>query len=260
MTFGKIFILFITLCLISLNINSEERTLTYSFGSGDWYPIIYADEESEVGYRGLYKEVIDELFVNRLNCKIKYLVNPWKRAQQMVNNGEADFLITVATTERLKYSIKTDYPVFNLFMGLYTYKDHPRINEINKIKEITDIKDLNLRPVSNLGNGWHKQNIDIYGINTLYVKKDENIIKVLANKRADILVDTIIPMNHEIKKHGLSNKLILTDIKFGPIEFHILLSKKTISPAFEQEINKTLTKMVKEGYIEELAKKYSILE
>lgn len=91
-------------------------------------------------------------------------------------------------------------------MGLYTYKDHPKLDEIKQIKEVIDIKKLNLKPISNLGNGWHKQNIDIYGIKTLYVKEDENIIQVL-----------------------------------------------------EQEINNVLKEMTNEGYMDEMAKKYSLL-
>lgn len=260
MTLNKVILLYTIFIFSLFNLYSEDRTLSYSFGTGDWYPIIYSDAESELGYNGLYVEIIEELFVKRLGYNIKFLENPWKRAQQLVEDGEADFLITVATIDRLKYCVKTDFPVYNLFMGVYTYNGHSQIDEINKIKEIPDIKKMELIPVSNFGNGWHKQNIDVYGINTLYVKKDENIVKLLANKRADIMVDTIIPMNYEIKKHGLSNKIELTDVRFGPIEFHILLSKKTISSSSAKEINSAAVDLYNEGFFEKLAAKYSVLE
>lgn len=241
-------------------LQAENKLLTYSFGSGDWNPIIYSDENSSIGYSGLYVEILDEIFKKKLNIDIVYIANPWKRAQQLVENGKADFLITVATKDRLKYTYKSQYPVFKLHLGLYTYAGHPKLNDIQNIKNVEHIKHYKLLPVSNLGNGWHKENIDAFNINTLYVKEDINIIKFLASMRADIMIDTIIPMNYKIKELNLTSNIILTDARFGSIEFHLLFSKLTTSTDLIKEINIVINELIKDGTLSNLSAKYSMLD
>lgn len=256
----KSFLIIPFLFFFTLNIYCEQKTITYAFGSGDWIPIIYNDNSKNNGYRGLYVEILEEIFVNRLSIGLKYEAFPWKRTQMRVEKGEADFLITVATNDRLKYTVSSSMPLLELYMHIYTYKGHSKLDLINQIKDPNDILTLNLIPVSNLGNGWHKENIDRFGIPTLYVKEDTNIALLLAAKRADIMIEAVIPMNNEIKKLGLSNKILLTDAKFGPVKFYLLMSKKSNNLDLMPMIDKAITDITTDGTLDRITSKYSSLD
>lgn len=256
----KAYLSLFILVFMTFNINSEQKTITYAFGSGDWVPIIYSDSNSESGFNGLYVEILDEIFINRLKMDLNYEAYPWKRTQRRVEKGDSDFLLTVATDERLKYTEKSIKPLFQLYMHIYTYKGHNQLGKIKEIKTPKDILKLDLTPVSNLGNGWHKENIDSFGIPTLYVKEDANIAMLLAAKRADIMIEAVIPMNNEIKKLGLSSEIVLTDVKFGPVDFYLLMSKKSDYLDLMPEINRVILEIIKDGTLDRLTRKYSVLK
>lgn len=224
------------------------------FAHTEWKPFIYTDSSGVT--QGLFKEILDELFEEELI----YHSRPWKRAQVEVEDGVADMMVTVATEERLSYSVKSDLPFYQFFMSVYAYQNHPKLAEIHKITSANDIRMLGLIPVTNLGNGWHKQNIDKFGVKTYYTPKDENIAFVLANKRADIMMESAESMNQIIKENGLTNKIVLTDAKFGPINLYLLVSKKSQLSKKMPQINEAYRKLYDSGMIEQITKKYTSLE
>lgn len=264
--FLSIFALFVSWQFAQASDHTESLTeVTYSFADADWYPIFYNTKASTekrgcLEYEGLFLELLDEMFNNRLKIELQCQTFPWKRAQFNVKNGLADFIVTVPTEPRLKYAIKSKQPIFQLYMHVYSYSDHPLINEIKAIKTVKDIVDLKLVTVTNLGNGWHKENIEVYGIPTYYTKNDEHMLKFLAAKRADIIIDAAIPTNYNIKKLGLSSQIDFTEVRFGPLNFHLLMSKQSKASMLMPAIDETIQSMTQEGYIEQITEKYLLLE
>ena len=240
--------------------------VTYSLPEGDWYPIQHKSKTSIdnigncAGYEGLYFELLDELFNKQLSIDINCHLLPWKRAQAHVKRGLADFLITVATDERLEYAVKSKQPIFQLYMHVYTYVDHPLIESIKNIKTVQDIVRLGLIPVTNRGNGWHKENIDAYGVPTHYVSLEKDIIKFLAAKRADIVIDAAITTNYKIKQLGLSSKIEFTEVRFGPVDFHLLMSKKSPAIKLMPAIDEAMQSMIDKGKLEKINQKYLLME
>jgi ABC-type amino acid transport substrate-binding protein len=82
----------------------------------------------------------------------------------------------------------------------------------------------------------------------------------LAAKRADIVIDAVIPTNYLIKKLGLRSKIELTKARFGPLNFHILLGKKSRYRGLLPEINKAVDTLIQNGTLERLNEKYMNLE
>ena len=228
-----------------------------SYSSISWIPMSY---EKKGIPQGLYIDILKEVLVKHLKKELKVKFYPWKRAQKEVKDGYADFLITVPTPSRLKYAVKSEKPFFLLYLYIYTYKNHPKIDEINKIKNVQDIINLNLKVVTNFGNGWHKENLEEKGVNIIYVPKRDSSVRFLARKRADILIDAIVTTNHLIKERNLISKISLTKSHFGPIKMHLLMSKKSHYLELMPEINRVFSKLEKEGIIKKAVDKYNTLE
>jgi polar amino acid transport system substrate-binding protein len=222
-------------------------------------PLTYADSNSPSGQAGLLIDILDELFKQ---LKLPYAIQtyPWARAQAMVKTGEADFLITVPTEERLQYAQASEQPVYLLAMQIVALKDNPRLEEIKKIKSAQDILALNLTPITNMGNGWHKANIDDLGVHTMYGGKDESSLKMLAARRGDIVIDSPTMLTMEIKRLGLTKEIVATGAPFAPLKFHLLLSKKSKYLYLLPRINQAIAVLKKNGTLDRLAAKYTKLD
>lgn len=247
----KIIVTIFMLCCITVSASADYDVV---FAHTEWKPFIYTDTKGQS--QGVFHDIIVELFEHKLNMAVTFSSRPWKRAQFDVENGDADAMVTAPTEKREGYAIKTGLPIYQLFIRVYSYEGHIQLGKINQIKSAHDIKSLGLIPVTNLGNGWHKQHIDAFGVKTYYVPKDESIAFVLANKRADIMLESAESMNRVLKENGLERKIVLTDAKFGPINLHLMVSKKSKLSKKISQINGALIELKNNGFIDSVTQKY----
>jgi polar amino acid transport system substrate-binding protein len=155
------------------------------------------------------------------------------------------------------YAVPTRTPFFRLYLNLYTYADHPKEDLIRTVGSVEDLKRLDLVMVSNLGNGWHQTHIEEQGVTTQWVPGDEQIVRFLALKRADGMIEVAPSMNHLIEKMGMASQLVQTDVTFGPIDFHIMVSKKSPFASRINEIETALKKLQENGTFQQLWSKYN---
>jgi len=92
------------------------------------------------------------------------------------------------------------------------------------------------------------------------VSLEKDIIKFLAAKRADIVIDAAITTNYKIKQLGLSSKIEFTEVRFGPVDFHLLMSKKSQAIKLMPAIDEAMQSMVDEGKLEKINQKYLLME
>jgi polar amino acid transport system substrate-binding protein len=230
--------------------------VTYAVGPPS-IPVYELESGNENGWKGLFVEIVEEIFAEELGYRVVIEQYPWKRAQQNVKEGIADIMVSVPTAERLEYALKSDRPIYRMYLNVYTYAGHPKLAKIGKIKTVQDINALKLKPVTNLGNGWHKENIEDAGVTTFYVPNDENLVQFLALRRADIMIDAPLFMNHLIKQHNLESKIVKTDVLFGPVNFHLLVSKNSRFAQLMPTIDKTINGLEQKGRLEQIASKYA---
>lgn len=230
--------------------------MVYAIGpSGS--PYYERDSTSKNEWKGLFIDILEEVVVKELGMKLVVQQSPWKRAQENVRDGIADITVSVPTKDRLTYAFSSKEPILKMWLNVYTYAGHPKIEKIRKIQTLNDIIALNLVPASNQGNGWHKENIDAFGVKTFYVPTDENLVQFLAMRRADIMIDAPISINRMIRQYGLTTKIVQTDARFGPLNFHLLMSKKSKYAYLMPKIDETINKLVREGAAEKIFLKYS---
>jgi polar amino acid transport system substrate-binding protein len=243
------------LVAVSLNVSAVEPGVV-RFVALESPPMAMVDANSPAGIKGLYAETLENILGQRMKRQWSGTLLPWKRAQAEVQSGTADIMITIPTLERRTYALVSTQAVYEEYLYVYTYKDHPKIGEIRKIKTANDILRLGLIPATNLGNNWHRENIDAEGIKTHYIPAEENLAKFLAAKRADIMIDTPSSMNRIIDNLRLTQQIEMTPARFGPIKFHILVSKKSPLASSMQSLNQVVEQFVKDGTRERLAAKY----
>ncbi len=236
---------------------AEARSQTnISFVFGRWVPLDYMDDSGRGC--GLLVDIAREVFEKELGLRLVCITRPWKRAQLEVKNGASDFMVTVSTETRKAYAIASQQPFCSLSLNVYTYSGHRQMEAIHKIRSARDIKKLKLRPVSNLGNGWQKDNIDAAGIYTHYVGTDENVLLVLASKRADIMIDALIPTNYLIRKMGLGKSIVLTGSRFSQVDLHLLLSRKSRFSSWMPQIDDAFENVRKKGRIAAIVSGYTM--
>ncbi|WP_168224655.1 substrate-binding periplasmic protein [Rhodoferax aquaticus] len=238
--------------------NPPKPVVTVALMQGN-APFNYADAASASGQSGLFIELLDAIF-KQLKLPYEVQTYPWARAQSQVQAGRSDFMVTVPTPERLQYAEASAQAVFLMHMQVFTLKDHPRLEEIKSVRSAQDILSLQLIPISNLGNGWHKANIDVIGIPTTYGTTDESAAKMLVYKRGDILIDSAVSMPLEIKRLGLDGKIVAAAEPFAPLKFHLLISKRSPYVALLPKVNQAIATLTKNGTLERLAAKYAKLD
>jgi polar amino acid transport system substrate-binding protein len=252
-----LFVFVLLLFFVVVKTADAETNNQLVFTSAEWPPVIYQDEKGKMS--GLYADLLYEVFINRLGLNFQYKQVPWRRAQREVREGIADFLIAIPDAERLQYAVSSKRPFFKLYLNVYTYENHPRIQEIQGIKTVGDIKRLGLTTVSNMGNGWQKANVEAMGIPTFYALTEEEACLFLARKRADIMIDAVVPTNHIIRKMGIADELVMTAASFGPINLHLLMSKESKYLPFMDRIDKAFAELEAEGIVEKLLERYNSL-
>lgn len=239
-------------------VSASDPPPTVTFVASDWVPFCQVDADGKP--KGVYIDMLKEIFKNELGMHLEYKQMPWKRAQVFVANGKGDLLVTIATPERLEYTFQSELPLLEMYLQVFSYRDHPRLDEIHTITSGKDIKRMGLIPVTNLGNHWHKINIDSFDVATHYVSEEENAFRVLAGKRADISIEPLIVGTHLIKKLNLSSKVVPTRARFGPIVFHLLVGKRSpVAPKMER-INAIIERLRRSGRLEQILHGYEVID
>lgn len=237
---------------------ASTRPEHVTFVFTEWKPVFYLDQNNRM--RGIYAEILTELFEKKLDIQLQFELLPWKRCQHNIQTGDADITIMLPTEERLQFAAASAAPLYRFYLNIFTYKKHPKLDEIRNIQSPQDIKRLNLVPVTNLGNGWHKKNIDAYGIKTDYLAEDIQLFEYLARKRADIVIDLLVPSLHYIRKQELEDSIEITDVRFGPLDMHLMISKKSKLIDSLPEIDEAFQQLKNEGAIDRIIQRYESLD
>jgi polar amino acid transport system substrate-binding protein len=190
--------------------------------------------------KGFYCEIIEELLEKRLGLTVIPINHPWPRLQREVELGQIDIMFAIPTEARQAYSIASEQPVFSAAMKVFTYKDHEQLDAIRAIETVDDIKAAGFRSITNYGNAWHQHFVEDQGVTTVHAISEEHILRMLAARRGDIVVDVARSIRYLMSKLDVENEIIETDVVMDVAEIHLMVSRK--SPFTEQlpELNKAI--------------------
>lgn len=199
-------------------------TIILAFSEESMPPYVAVDPQAGT-ISGPWREMLDEVFERRLGWHVKYLIRPWLRAQNEVKLGQADGMITIATEERLGFTVTGETPFCCFPLHLFTWQGHPRFDEMRRIDSVAGLRDLGLTLVSNIGNGWYKDTIEHAGVATIWLPTDEQMVRFVAVQRADGFIDLPGSIAHLAGNLGLHDRIIDTGVSFGKVDIHLLIGR-----------------------------------
>ncbi|WP_319521596.1 transporter substrate-binding domain-containing protein [uncultured Desulfosarcina sp.] len=220
----------------------------------DYPPANFRTEKGD--FSGFFYDIVMEVFQQRLGIRVDISVYPWKRCQRMVECGEADIMVTIPTPERKQYSVTHSRPIWIKRRILYTYREHPRIHEINLINGLASIKKGGYRVVSYLGNGWTEKDVQGIDIPVTFATTVDNMYRMLAAKRGDLIIEEKVLAAPHIVDLGLSKKIVETNGVGSESGFHILIGKKSAYASLIQALDREIEDMRKQGRLEEIFRSY----
>ncbi len=167
---------------------------------------------------GILVDCMDELLGKRMGYTVEHKGYDWPKAQDLVRTGKGDTLCTNATDARRQYLLFSEDPVVESLPSVFCAVDNPRINEINQIKTLADLK--HFRQVDYSGNGWARQTFPPY----LRITQAPDLFKafqMIAKGEADIFVGNGLAAMYAVKSLGLKNKIHARELPIGePSSFH----------------------------------------
>ncbi|WP_319471285.1 transporter substrate-binding domain-containing protein [uncultured Pseudodesulfovibrio sp.] len=172
---------------------------------------------------GILVECMDELLGRRMGYTLEHLGYGWPKAQDLVRAGKGDTLCTNPTKARMQYMLFSEEPMVESLPSIFCLNDNPRINEINQVLTLGDLKDF--RQVDYAGNGWARQTFPPY----LRIAQAPDLFeafKMIAQDKADIFVGNGLAAMYAIKVLGLKNRIHARELPVGePSTFHFGLRR-----------------------------------
>lgn len=213
------------------------------------YPPFVNPEGDPVG-EGIDIDIAREA-LSRGGYQIKVVMVPWKRALNMLRNGQADLTTTISKNEdRDSYLAWTQ--------GYRNSVEYRFYGKKGDTRKLTTLKDLEgLRIGITLGYFYpdalvKRQNVSYLSGNTI-----SNTVQMLTKGRSDFILVNNIAGLWEINKLGLTQELELQALKYhSDSPTYMAFSRQT---NFEKPLNvmmESLKQMAKDGSIQRIEKKY----
>lgn len=253
MMFGNKIVSFASLLLLLMpSLVKAETPLRIAYPA---FPPFHWAEESG-GMTGFFYDILAEALEKRMGMAVVWTPYPWPRCQENLKTGKDDAVLTVPTAERAAYTVTHQDPFYRKPLNVFTYADNKRISEIRKIRGIADLKEGQFVLITYSGNSWHKENIESLGIKTYEASRLENVWKMLAEKRGDIVIEWPRSAWPDIKRVGSYETIIDTAITISEMPFHLLIRKDSPHVSILSDFNKTIIEMKKDGTIAAILSKY----
>ena len=254
-----IFFITVLIAMTSLANAAENRAFVWA-DDEDYWPAVYRGKDGKPA--GIFNDILTEAFA-RLDIPLKKSVYPWKRAQWMVKNGEADGMVTVYTNERKSFTVATS-PIWEIGESLFFRRGNPKACKILKVNSFDDLKGLIL--VDTMGSGWTKNNYEAHGIkNVIWVPSIDSAFSMLAKRRADAFIMFNLNAYNILSKKRVMNdtlsegyqNIVAITPTFATLSFQLLIRKDSPFVRRIPDINKVLEDMKADGTFQRIRQKYA---
>ena len=255
----NIFFIAVFIAITTLANATESRPFVWA-DDEDYWPAIYRGKDGKPA--GIFNDILTEAFT-RLAIPLKKSVYPWKRAQSLVKNGEADGMVTVYTKERKDFTVATEV-VWEIGETLFFRRDNPKACKMLKVNSFDDLKELTL--VDTQGSGWTMEKYKAHGItNVIWVPSISSAFNMLAKGRADAFImfnlnAYNILSQKKVPGNALSREfqnIVAITPTFAKLPFRLLIRKSSPFVKNISDINKVLKKMKTDGTYQRIQQKYA---
>ena len=235
------------LCMVGALYAQEEMKIVYF---ENYQPFSWKNDSGMM--QGIMIDVLNEAIQTQMGIRISHKGYPWRRAQKMVRNGDADAFVTVPTAERREYTEISTEAVLTVEVTMFTRKGHPRIGEFRKIKTISDLKGFKL--LDYIGNGWAE--IKLAGFERELCPKMDNVFFKLAKGRGDLFVQGSQVSHYTIKRLKLEDQIVEIPNVLESTSFNLCIGKKSSYVKIIPDFDETLREMRESLKLKEIYDKY----
>lgn len=234
----------------------EQPTLTFVYWENA-EPFCWEDNGVA---KGIEVETAEKT-LSALGIKVIHKFYPWARAQKMVENGEADMMMTTPSDSRFKYAIFGKEITMPNYWTIYVKKGNTELKK--KAESFTKLEDLKPYRLADFnGNGWQAAYMkpeDGYNI-AVQVYSMEMVPQALANGRVDMIINSENAMDWWANKLGISDQIEKVNVVLPLTRFHFVGMVSRKSPWAEKGIirafDESLKKLKKSGEWVKILKKY----
>lgn len=173
--------------------------------------------------QGLAPDLIKALLGHVLNQNMSHQGYPWKRAQAVVEAGQADLLCTASTPDRLQYASASQLPVFKTSNHFYISKKSPQLKSLLQAKTSGELFALKPQFVTYLGSGWASQHLT--GQRVHLSPNMITSLQMLASGHVDVMLENQLVTYHNGRQLKLLDHITASSITVEQINFHILIAR-----------------------------------
>ncbi len=215
----------------------------------DFAPYSWRDEQGRM--RGLMIDVMDRVAA-QMGLRVRHEGYPWQRAQKLVRMAQADGFVTIATRERRSYTLVVEEPVTTTVLTIFTQRAHPRMAEFQRASRLSDFKSLTF--LDYFGNGWGKENL--VGFTVHHTINVDNVFKMLAAGRGDLMVTDPLVARFKLNQLGLSGQVVEVPLQLASTPFNLCIGKHSRFNTRITEFNRALQQLRQSGELARIVERY----
>jgi polar amino acid transport system substrate-binding protein len=201
---------------------ADGRLLRISYN--DDYPPYSWNAPGDVP-QGILPDLLNAQLGQQRGLQVVHAGYPWRRAQAVVEQGEADAICTFASEERRQYAVFNSVPVTELRPELFYAETNPRRGQIERIDSREALAEFVL--VDQQGNQWAEQHLGSMP-NLQWVGGHDIIFRMVLGGRADIHVSLSPNVTRwRLKKLSIARGMVSRPAPFvaAVVPFHLGIRK-----------------------------------
>lgn len=236
-----------------------QRTVI-SRSAANMPPYSFLDEKQQLtGYR---IEFMQQLFI-RLGCKLEILTDsPWKRALMLLESGEIDVLMNASKSAEREGYAWYSAPYEDEKVAVFVAAAQ---REQLQLKQLADIATLRYSVGIIRGNYYGPQFsalLDQPAFRKYVVEAVDKsaLYQFVLRGRVQLYLDYFPNGLLALRDEKLEQQIVrypLTPITIGQV--HFILSKKSVSAEFVQQLDLALADMLRDGSVRKLQYKYGVM-
>ncbi|WP_235689037.1 substrate-binding periplasmic protein, partial [Aeromonas veronii] len=134
----------------------------------------------------------------------------------------------------------------------FTQRAHPRMAEFQRASRLSDFKSLTF--LDYFGNGWGKENLA--GFTVHHTINVDNIFKMLAAGRGDLMVTDPLVARFKLNQLGLSGQVVEVPLQLASTPFNLCIGKHSRFNTRITEFNRALQQLRQSGELARIVERY----
>lgn len=215
-------------------------------------PYSFVDENGQM--TGIFVDIAEQIIGQQMGLQVIHQGYPWERAQRMVQFGNADALITVATPSRLEYSQAATEPVVVGPMNLFVNANGEHREAIQNARSIEDLRPYKILDYQ--GNNWGSQHFPEDTFQRDLASNLTDAFVMLAHQRGDLIATDSIVADYLIAQKGLNDDIVELPFTLAEVTFSLCVGNHSSFHDLLLEFDREMALFRANGGVDEVLRNY----